>query len=134
MVMEYYILKIKKKKYDGEFINDKFDGKGKYFCENGNYYIGSFSNGNKYGKGTLYNSNNEIKYQFDADKTERNEEHIYDNGNYYIGPWLNGLKHGKERNIIQIIQLNMKETLLMINMKEMENTFGTMVITILGHG
>ena len=32
------------KKYEGDFINDKFEGNGKYFYENGNYYIGQFKN------------------------------------------------------------------------------------------
>ena len=31
-------------KYDGEFVNDGYEGKGKYIWESGNYYIGEFKN------------------------------------------------------------------------------------------
>ena len=35
---EYY--KNGKIKYEGDFINDKYEGYGKYIWENGEYYIG----------------------------------------------------------------------------------------------
>jgi len=31
--------------YNGEFVNDKYEGQGKYIYENGEYYIGQFKNG-----------------------------------------------------------------------------------------
>ena len=49
-------------KYDGEFINDKLEGKGKYISENGDYYIGEFKKGLKHGKGTIYYKNISTKY------------------------------------------------------------------------
>ena len=49
-------------KYDGEFVNDKFEGKGKYIWEDGNYYIGQFKNGLSHGKGIEYYSNGNIMY------------------------------------------------------------------------
>lgn len=39
------------RKYDGDFINNKFDGEGKYFYRNGNIYTGPFKQGKKHGKG-----------------------------------------------------------------------------------
>ena len=41
-------------KYEGEFIDGKFDGNGKYFWEDGSYYIGQFKNNVKHGKGIEY--------------------------------------------------------------------------------
>ena len=48
--------------YDGDFINDKFEGNGKYIYEDGEYYIGEFKNGLRHGKGTQYYKNGNIKY------------------------------------------------------------------------
>ena len=84
-------------KYEGDFVNDKYEGNGKYIWEDGEYYIGQFLNGLKHGKGTIYYKNKNIRYKGDFvnDKYEGNGKYIYANGNYYIGQWLNGLKHGK---------------------------------------
>ena len=59
---------------------------------------------------------------------------IYENGEYYIGEWLNGLAHGKGKLYYKLVILNMKVILLKVNMKEMENIFGKMVIIILDNG
>ncbi len=48
-------------KYDGEFINDKFEGKGKFIYEDGKYYIGQWSDDLLNGKGTLYYTNGKIE-------------------------------------------------------------------------
>ena len=47
--------------YEGNYFNDKYEGEGKYFWENGKYYIGQFKDGLKNGKGTLHFSNGNIK-------------------------------------------------------------------------
>ena len=47
-------------KYDGEFVNNKPEGKGKYYYENGEYYIGEFKNGLRNGEGILYYKNGNI--------------------------------------------------------------------------
>ena len=60
--------------YDGEFVNDKYEGNGKYIYENGNYYIGSWLNGVKHGKGILYNKNNTIKCEGDFIKGKYKEK------------------------------------------------------------
>ena len=50
--------------YEGDFVNDKFEGKGKYIWEDGEYYIGQFKNGvRSHGKGEEYYSNGSIKYE-----------------------------------------------------------------------
>ena len=48
----YY--KNKNIKYEGEYVNNKMEGNGKYIFENDNYYEGQFMNGLKHGKGISY--------------------------------------------------------------------------------
>ena len=83
--------------YDGEFVKDKYEGKGKYIWEDGEYYIGEYLNGLRHGKGIEYYKNNTIKYdgEFVKGKAEGKGKYICENGEYYIGEYLNGLKHGK---------------------------------------
>ena len=50
-------------KYDGDFVNDKAEGKGKYIFENGDYYIGQFSNNNKHGEGIAYSKDGTVIYE-----------------------------------------------------------------------
>ena len=59
MEKEYYI--IQNIKFEGDFINGKFEGNGKYIWENGEYYIGQWKNGLFHGKGIEYYSNGNIK-------------------------------------------------------------------------
>ena len=51
--------------YEGDFVNDKFEGNGKEIYDNGNYYIGQFLNGYKNGKGIEYNKDGSILYKGD---------------------------------------------------------------------
>ena len=46
--------------YDGNFLEGKFDGEGKYVYENGDYYIGHFKNGLCHGKGKEYDKNGKL--------------------------------------------------------------------------
>ena len=41
-------------KYEGDFVNDKREGKGKYIWEDGEYYIGEWLNDYMHGKGIEY--------------------------------------------------------------------------------
>ena len=52
-------------KYDGDFVNDKFEGNEKYIDEVGNYYNGKWLNGKRQGKGILYYKNGNIMYNGD---------------------------------------------------------------------
>ena len=72
-------------------------GNGKYFYENGEYYIGQWLKGLRNGKGIEYYQNGNIKYSGDFvnDNYEGNGQFFDENGNYYIGQWLNNLPNGK---------------------------------------
>ena len=72
---EYY--KDGRIKYEGDFANDKFEGKGKYIYDNGNYYIGEFKNGLSHGRGILYFSNGRIKYEGDFVKDKYEGKNIF---------------------------------------------------------
>ena len=83
--------------YEGQFVNDKYDGKGKYIWENGEYYIGEWSKGERNGKGTDYYKDNKIRYEGDFlnGKYHGNGKYILENGEYYIGQFLNGERNGE---------------------------------------
>ena len=83
--------------YEGEFVNDKFEGNGKYIWKDGKYYIGEFKKGLIHGEGTLYYQNNNIQYEgeFLNNKYEGDGKYIWENGRYYIGEFKNGLISGK---------------------------------------
>ena len=84
-------------KYKGFFKNNKFEGNGKLYGNNFDY-IGSFMNGLKHGKGIEYHKNGKIHFEgiFINDKYERNVKLYYDNGAIeFEGFYLNGLKNGK---------------------------------------
>ena len=65
-------------KYEGNFVDDKFEGRGKMFFENGEYYIGEFKDNKMHGKGKLYYKNKKIKYKgiFTNGKYEKNYKSI----------------------------------------------------------
>ena len=44
-------------------MNGKYEGNGKFYCEDGEYYIGQWKNGLKHGKGIYYYKNGNIKYE-----------------------------------------------------------------------
>ena len=52
--------------YDGDFVNDKYEGNGKLIFENGEYYFGQWLNGLQHGKGKEYYKNGNIKYDGDS--------------------------------------------------------------------
>ena len=82
---------------DGNFINGKLEGSGKFIWPNGCYYIGQFKNGKRHGKGTIYYKNGNIMYEGDFvnNKKEGYGKIILKNGQYYIGQFKNGKMHGK---------------------------------------
>ena len=83
--------------YEGEFVNDKYDGKGKYIWKNGEYYIGEWSKGERNGKGADYYKDDKIRYEGDFlnGKYHGNGKYILENGEYYIGQFLNGERNGE---------------------------------------
>ena len=72
MVKEYYIKKNGQIIYEGDWVNDDYEGHGKYINKNGDYYEGQFKNGLKNGKGKIFLSNGLIIYSgnFINDKAE----------------------------------------------------------------
>ena len=55
-------------KYEGEFVDDLYEGKGTYilmYKNNHVYYKGEFKKGRFHGKGTLYYDDGKIKYEGD---------------------------------------------------------------------
>ena len=85
-----------KDQYEGEYVNDKFEGKGKYTYITGNYYIGEFKNGKRNGKGEYYDKKG-LRYKGDwvDDKEEGEGKYIFENNEYYIGEFKKGKKNGK---------------------------------------
>ena len=77
--------------YEGNYINDMPEGKGKFVHENGEYYIGEFQNGLRNGKGTIYYKDGKIYYEGDFvnGNGEGNGKIIYEDGSYYIGQFKN---------------------------------------------
>ena len=84
-------------RYRNQLINYKREGNGKYIWEDGEYYIGQFKNGVANGKGIIYYSNGNIRYEGDwiIGKKEGYGKLILKNGEYYIGQFKNDLANGK---------------------------------------
>ena len=57
--------------YEGDFINNKYEGNGKYIWENGAYYIGQEKNSLRHGKGTEYYANSKIRFKGFYNSDER---------------------------------------------------------------
>ena len=49
-----YIIIMMDDRYEGDFKNGLFDGKGIFYCNNGNKYKGELKNGICEGRGILY--------------------------------------------------------------------------------
>lgn len=77
--------------YFGEFLENKFDGKGKITYEGHdlyNYYEGNFSEGYKHGSGNLiYKDGSCYKGNFDKNNFEGNGIFIFADGRKYNGTW-----------------------------------------------
>ena len=83
--------------YEGEYVNGKFEGKGKYTYISGSYYIGDWKNGKKNGKGKVYRKNGNLKIEgnFVDDKIEGYGKWSFENNDYYIGECKNDKINGK---------------------------------------
>ena len=68
----------------GDFNDDKVEGYGKLYYENGQYYIGQFANDKRYGKGKICDINGKILYEGDFfnDKSEFDDKN--NNKNCYL--------------------------------------------------
>ena len=94
----YYLTKgpYKGDKYEGEWKNDKRDGKGIDIFHNGAKYEGDYKNGKFDGKGILIFPNGD-RYEgdFKDDKQEGKGIYYYKNGDREMGDYFDGRKIGK---------------------------------------
>jgi hypothetical protein len=81
-------------KYEGGWANNKKNGTGKYFSEEGSIiYNGEWKNGEKFGEGTEYYKNGEVKYRgfWKSNKWNGNGDYFSEKRELiYSGLWLNG--------------------------------------------
>ena len=62
-------------KYEGNFVDDEYDGDGEFHYENGEIYIGQFKEGKKNGDGYIFKDNQIIKNgKFENDQFIDNQE------------------------------------------------------------
>ena len=81
--------------YEGYFVDDQYDGKGKLINEDGSIYEGEFSKNKKNGEGTLYDKKSKYKGHFKDDKFDGKGELIYEDGGKYVGEFSQNLRHGQ---------------------------------------
>ena len=83
-------------KYEGDYKNNKMEGKGILYYNNGNRYEGDFKIGLQEGKGILYYIDGD-KYEgdFKNGKMEGKGNFYYKNGNRYEGDYKNDMMEGK---------------------------------------
>ncbi|CAD8066863.1 unnamed protein product [Paramecium sonneborni] len=82
--------------YQGDFVKGFFHGKGEFRNKEGANYRGQWQQNKMHGNGT-YNYNNGCKYEGNWERDLPNGQGIewYINGSVYVGSFLNGLKHGQ---------------------------------------
>ena len=83
--------------YEGDFVDGKFEGKGRYNYANGKYFIGEYKKGLRNGIGIIYYSDGRVNYEsnYVDDKREGVGKFFLEDGSLYIGQWKNGLFNGK---------------------------------------
>ena len=88
--------KNKRQRYEGDFKNDKPNGRGILYWNDGSKYEGEWKNDIKEGKGIMYYNNGE-RYEGNWKNGRREGKGIYYwiNGDKYEGDWKNNLREGK---------------------------------------
>jgi hypothetical protein len=86
-------------KYEGEWLNNRFHGRGTLWVKKGKTYIrqyvGDWVNGQMDGQGIYYYDNNEIyRGDWKNGKKSGNGRYEYKTGDVYIGDFLNDLQQG----------------------------------------
>jgi hypothetical protein len=83
-------------KYEGEFKDLKYHGKGTWTGSNGDVYVGNFENGKRHGHGTYtYSINETYTGEWVNGIREGQGEYVFNNGNKYIGSFLNDKRNGQ---------------------------------------
>ena len=121
----------KDNKLANKLVNNNFTE----FYENGDYYIGQSLNGKKHGKGKIFFSDGNIKYEGDFVNGKKKEmvNYFLMIENIILGNFLIIKYMEKESYILLMVILNMKVLLLMVKKKEMVNIFMKMVNIILAN-
>ena len=84
-----------RKKYEGDWKNDKIEGKGKMIWKTGEVYEGEWSNNLKEGKGIeTYPDGEKYEGNFKNSKFEGKGVLYYTNGDRYEGDFKNNNRHG----------------------------------------
>ena len=92
ILSDYGTLTGQGEKYEGEFYNNYFNGKGKYIYNNGSSYEGDFEYGLKNGKGIYKNKNDDYIYEGDWANNKPHGFGKFYNKDYIIkGVWRNGI-------------------------------------------
>ena len=77
--------------YEGDFVDEEWNGKGKLFYANGNIYEGDFIDGTLTGKGKLIYANGNIyEGDFIDDGATGKGKYTFANGNIYEGDFIDG--------------------------------------------
>ena len=83
-------------KYKGQLKDDKRDGKGIMYYDNGDRYEGDWKNDKKEGKGIYYyNGGDRYEGDWKNNKYEGKGIYYYNDGDRYEGDWKNDKKDGK---------------------------------------
>ena len=82
--------------YEGYFKNDKKEGNGIFYYTNGDRYKGLFKDGFYQGNGIFYfNNGDRYEGEFDKNSYSGNGKYHYHNGDVFEGLWKNDKKNGK---------------------------------------
>lgn len=83
--------------YEGEFVNDKANGKGKYIHANGDMYEGDFLNDMEHGKGIFIFADDGARYEGDFVRNYKHGKGIYTfpNGDKYEGDYIDDTPNGR---------------------------------------
>ena len=82
--------------YEGYFKNDKKEGNGIFYYANGDRYKGLFKDGFYQGNGIFYfNNGDRYEGEFDKNSYSGNGKYYYHNGDKFEGLWKNDKKNGK---------------------------------------
>ena len=83
-------------KYVGSFVNDRMQGQGTYYFNNGDKYVGSFVNDRMQGQGTYYyNNGNRYEGEWKEDKKHGQGVFYWANGDKYVGSFVNDRRQGQ---------------------------------------
>ena len=82
-------------KYEGEFKDNKREGKGKFYFNDGDIYEGDYKNDMREGKGITYykglNDGDRYEGEYKNDKKEGQGTYYYSNGDKFEGKWKNNI-------------------------------------------